>query len=61
MHNDFHEIEDSMSKLVAEMNSISSITTTINSTMKENRAEIADLVHQSDTLTKIRFLFELPK
>ena len=59
-HNDFHEIEDSMNKLVEEMNSISTITTGINSTMKENRAEIADLVHQSDTLTKIRFLFELP-
>merc|ERR1711892_175791 len=60
MHNDFHEIEDSMNKLVEEMNAISTITNGINGTMKENRAEIADLVHQSDTLTKIRFLFELP-
>ena len=46
MHNDFHEIEESMNKLVSEMNSISSITTSINGTMKSNRAEIADLVQQ---------------
>ena len=60
MHADFHEIEESMDKLVEEMGSIGSITSSINSSMRENRAEIADLVAQSDTLTKVRFLFELP-
>ena len=60
MRNDFHEIEESMTELVTKMNSISSITTEINATMKESRTEVAELVTQSETLTKIRFLFELP-
>lgn len=60
MRSDFNEIEDSMNRLVSEMDSISSITTEINSKMATNREEVSELVKQSETLTKIRFLFELP-
>ena len=52
--------DDSVLRLVSEMDSISSITTEINSKMATNREEVSELVKQSETLTKIRFLFELP-
>ena len=34
-------------------------STEINSKMATNREEVSELVKQSETLTKIRFLFEL--
>jgi hypothetical protein len=49
-----------MDELVSEMSQISKLSTSLNSKMKPCRAEVADLVEQQETLTKMQFLFELP-
>ena len=60
MRSDFNEIERSMNQLVSEMDQISTISTKLTNVMKPQREEIAELVQQHETLTKIQFLFELP-
>ena len=60
MRTDFYDIELSMNQLVSEMDQISSISTNLTKVMKPQRDEIAELVLQHETLTKIQFLFELP-
>jgi gas vesicle protein len=61
MRTDFCDIEISMKELVAEMDQISVISTNLTKVMKPQRDEISELVSQNETLTKIQFLFELPK
>ncbi|CAG5082480.1 Oidioi.mRNA.OKI2018_I69.PAR.g10138.t1.cds [Oikopleura dioica] len=60
MRVDFKDIEKSMDELVSEMSQISKLSTSLNSKMKPCREEVADLVEQQETLTKMQFLFELP-
>jgi len=60
MKTDFKEMEDSMDLLAKNMESITSFSEQISSTLHGTRQEIAKLSSVHTLLKKLQFLFKLP-
>lgn len=60
MKTDFKEMEDSMDLLAKNMDSITSSSEQISSTLHETRQQIAKLSSVHTLLKKLQFLFKLP-